>query len=73
MKSNAVKGYVYSDVMVAVDNKKFKSTKLSGLDEMVDEGYKAAIDVMPQIIKIFQGKAKKIKTKKFDKDEIEYI
>lgn len=73
MKSNAVKGYVYSDVMVAVDNKKFKSTKLQGLDEMVDEGYKAAIDVMPQIIKIFQGKAKKIKTKKFDKDEIEYI
>lgn len=73
MKSNAVKGYVYSDVMVAVDNKKFKSTKLSGLDEMVDEGYKAAIDVMPQIIKIFQGKAKKLKTKKFDKDEIEYI
>lgn len=73
MKSNAVKGYVYSDVMVAVDNKKFKSTKLQGLDEMVDEGYKAAIDVMPQIIKIFQGKAKKLKTKKFDKDEIEYI
>ncbi len=73
MKSNAVKGYVYSDVMVAVDNKRFKSTKLKGLDEMVDEGYKAAIDAMPEIIKIFKGKAKKLKTKKLDKDEIEYI
>ena len=73
MKSNAVKGYVYSDVMVAVDNKRFKSTKLKGLDEMVDEGYKAAIDAMPEIIKIFKGKTKKLKTKKFDKDEIEYI
>ena len=73
MKSNAVKGYMYSDVMVAVDNKKFKSTKLAGLDEMVEEGYKAAIDAMPKIINLFKGKTKKLKTKKIDKDEIEYI
>lgn len=73
MKSNAVKGYVYSDVTIAVDNKRFNSTKLRGLDEMVEEGYKAAIDAMPEIIKIFKGKTKKLKTKKFDKDEIEYI
>lgn len=73
MKSNAVKGYVCSDVMIAVDNKKFKSTKLNGLDEMIDEGYRAAIDAMPDIMKLFDGKAKRKKFKDFDKGEIEFI
>ncbi len=73
MKSNAVKGYVCADVMIATDNKKFKSTKLYGLDEMVEEGYKNAIDAMPKIMEIFSGKAKKQKFKDFDKDEIDFI
>ena len=61
MKSNAVKGYVCADVMIATDNKRFKSTKLFGLDEMVEEGYKNAIDAMPKIMEIFSGKVKKQK------------
>ena len=73
MKSNAVKGYLCADVMVATDNKRFKSTKLDGMDEMVEQGYKNAIDLMPEIIKLFQGKAKKKKIKDYDKDEIEFI
>ncbi len=73
MKSNAVKGYVCADVMVATDNKRFKSTKLDGLDEMVEEGYKNAIDVMPEIVKIVQGKTPKMKLKDYDKGEIEFI
>ena len=73
MKSNAVKGYVCADVTIATDNKRFKSTKLDGLDEMVEAGYKSAIDLMPEIIKIFNGKAKKKKLKDFDKGEIEFI
>ncbi len=73
MKSNAVKGYMCADVTIATDNKKFKSTSLDGIDEMVEQGYKNAIDMMPEIMKIFQGKAKKIKLKDFDKDEIEFI
>ena len=73
MKSNAVKGYVCSDVMIATDNKRFKSTKLDGIDEMVEEGYKNAVDLMPQIMKIFNGKVKKKKLKDFDKGEIEFI
>lgn len=73
MKSNAVKGYVCSDVMIATDNKKFKSTKLDGLQEMIEEGYKNAIDVMPEIIKLFSGKVRKKKLKDFDKGEIEFI
>lgn len=73
MKSNAVKGYLYSDLTIAVDNKRFKSTKIEGLDEMVDEGYKAAIDLMPQIMKIFRGKAKRKKISEPKNEEIEYV
>ncbi len=73
MKSNAVKGYLCSDVMIATDNKRFKSTQLEGIDEMVECGYRNAIDLMPQIMQIFQGKAKKKKMKDFDKDEIEFV
>ncbi len=73
MKSNAVKGYLCADVMIATDNKRFKSTELKGIDEMVEEGYRNAIDLMPQIIKIFQGRVRKKKLKDFDKDEIEFI
>lgn len=73
MKSNAVKGYLYSDLTIAVDNKRFKSTKIEGLDEMVDEGYKAAIDLMPQIMKIFRGKVKRKKISEPKNEEIEYV
>lgn len=73
MKSNAVKGYLCADVMIATDNKRFKSTKLEGIDEMVEAGYRNAIDLMPQIMAIFQGRARKKKLDDFDKDEIEFI
>ena len=73
MKSNAVKGYLYSDLTIAVDNKRFKSTKIDGLDDMVDEGYRATIDLMPQILKIFRGKVKRKKIKEPKNEEIEYV
>ena len=73
MKSNAVKGYIGSDVMIATNNKRFKSTKLDGLDEMVELGYKNAIDMMPEIMKLFSGKAKRKNLKDFDKGEIDFI
>ena len=64
MKSNAVRGYTYADVMVAPETKRFKSTKTAGMNEMIEEGYKAAIDVMPQIMELFsrkKGRKEKIK------------
>lgn len=73
MKSNSVKGYMCADVTVATDNKRFKSTKLDGIDEMIEQGYKNAIDLMPQIMELFRGHAPKKKFKDFDKDEIEFI
>ena len=73
MKSNAVKGYLCADVMIATDNKRFKSTELKGIDEMVEEGYRNAIDLMPQIMAVCQGRARRKKLDDFDKGEIEFI
>ncbi len=73
MKSNAVKGYLSADLVIGTDNKRFKSTSLEGIDEMVQQGYHNAIDLMPQIMQIFEGRYKKKKLKDFDKDEIEFI
>jgi hypothetical protein len=56
MKSNAVRGYVNSDFVIMPETKRFKSTKTEGLEDMIEEGYKATIDVMPQIMEIFNRK-----------------
>ena len=71
MKSNAVRGYLFSDVVIAPETKRFKSTRTEGMEEMIDEGYKATIDMMPQIMKIFRSK-KRHKTKEKSK-EITFI
>ncbi len=71
MKSNSVKGYLCADVVIATDNKKFKSTKLEGIDEMIERGYKSAIDMMPEIMKLFSGKVPKKKFQDFD--DLEFI
>ena len=73
MKSNAVKGYLCADAMIATDNKRFKSTSFDGMDEMVEQGYKNAIDMMPKIMQIFQGRKNKMKLKDFDDGDIEFI
>ena len=71
MKSNAVRGYVNSDVIVAPETKRFKATKAEGIDEMIEEGYKATVDLMPQIMALFKNaKKKKLPTLK---NEVKYI
>ena len=73
MKSNAVKGYVNADVVIAPETKRFKATKTEGVDEMVEEGYRAAIDAMPAIMKLFK-KGKPFRQKKFsDPSEIDFV
>lgn len=67
MKSNAVRGYVNSDLIIAPETKRFKSTSTDGMQEMIEEGYKATIDAMPQIMEIFERK-KKNKNKYFTED-----
>lgn len=73
MKNTAIKGYLDADLVIATDSKKFKSTSLEGLDDMVELGYRSAIDLMPEIIKIFEGRAPKKRLRNFSKDEIEFI
>lgn len=63
MKGNVVKGYLYSDVMIKPETKRFKSTKKEGFLDMIEEGYNATIDVMPEILKLFKRKPVKLKTK----------
>lgn len=54
MKSNSIKGYICSDLVIGPETKRFKSTKLEGIDEMIEEGYKETIDLMPKIRAIFK-------------------
>ena len=67
MKSNAVRGYVNADVVVGPETKRFKSTRTDGLEDMIDEGYKATIDVMPEIIALFKKRPQK-RIKELPKD-----
>jgi len=67
MKSNAVRGYMNADIMIEPETKRFKSTRTEGMEEMIEEGYKATIDVMPQIIQLFKKK-KHRKFKNIPKD-----
>lgn len=50
MKSTAYKGYQNSDVVITPDVKRFRSTTVNqDIEEMAQEGYKAAKEKMPQI------------------------
>ena len=49
MKSNAVNGKIFSDLVIEPDLKKFKSTSMDGYLEMIDIGYKEAKKRMPEI------------------------
>ena len=70
MKSNAVRGYVTADVVIAPETKRFKSTKTEGMDDMIEEGYKTTIDMMPKIMELFKRKTKRKKLENYD---IQYI
>ncbi len=61
MKSNAIRGYVNGDVVIGPETKRFKSTSTNGLDDMIEEGYKATIDAMPKILELFKSKPRKKK------------
>lgn len=67
MKSNAIRGYVNSDIVITPETKRFKSTKTDGMDDMIEEGYKATIDVMPEIINLFRRRNRK-KEKPYNPD-----
>jgi len=49
MKSNAVKGKIYSDICIDANTSKYKSTSFEGADEMYKIGYEAALKQIPKI------------------------
>lgn len=60
MVNNSKRGIELSDIRICPDLKKFKSLSLDGKDEMIKEGYRATVEMMPEIIKLFSGKYKKL-------------
>jgi len=67
MKSNAVKGKLYANIILEPNTKRFKSTKLAGLDEMIKEGYDSAKANMPSILKLLNIKPRLMKKQKIKK------
>lgn len=65
MKSNSLKGYLNGDIVIQPDLKRFKSTKLDFVDEMIMEGYNAALFEMDSIKNLINGKVIKEKIRKF--------
>lgn len=63
MKSTPIKGYVYSDVIITPDLKRFKATSVDGMQEMINEGYKAAKANMDKILEVFTRKPLKKRLK----------
>ena len=47
-----------SDILICPDLKSFNSLKINGKNDMIKEGYRATIEQMPKIEKLFTGKIK---------------
>ncbi len=56
MKSNAIKGYLNSDIMIKPDLKRFSASKTTGMIEMIEEGYNATKKMIPEIKSLFRKK-----------------
>jgi len=73
MKGNAVKGYVNADIVIQPDTKRFKATKTDGIDDMIEEGYRATIDAIPKIKDLIRKKPLRKRKIIAEKDEIIFI
>lgn len=56
MKNNSNQGYLYSDIVIQPDMKRFRSSKLDGYEAMIEEGYNATVAAMPEILKLINNK-----------------
>lgn len=59
MVNNSTKGIELSDIIIRPNLQKFNSLNLNGKDEMISEGYRATMEAMPIIKKLFTGRLKK--------------
>ena len=56
IEDTSFKGYLYSDVVIKPNVKKFSFSKKDNYLEMVEEGYRATIEAMPKILELFARK-----------------
>ncbi len=49
LANSSLKGFANTDVLIAPDTARFKSTDKAGYDEMIEEGYKAALGKLGKI------------------------
>jgi hypothetical protein len=59
MVNNSKRCLELSDLIICPDLKQYKSLSLVGKEEMIKEGYRATVEMMPEILKLFSGKYKK--------------
>lgn len=71
MESNVIKGYENSDIVLKPETKRFKSSKMEGYLDMIEEGYRETINKMPKIIKLLSKKPLKKRTKKSIKTKLD--
>ena len=57
--NNSKRGIECSDIVVCPDMKKFASLKVQGKDEMIEAGYRATVEMIPEIKRLFLGQYKK--------------
>jgi len=58
MESNVAKGYMYSDVLLKPETKRFKATSANGFLDMIEEGYRETLNKIDDVIKLFKSKPK---------------
>lgn len=69
MENNSLRGYLSADVMIGPETKRFSARKTEGMMDMIEEGYKEAIDKMPEILALLEKRPSKNKTKAKYKEE----
>lgn len=57
--NNSQKGHALSDVLICPNMKNFSSLKIVDKEEMIEQGYIATKDKIPEILQLFSGKLKK--------------
>jgi len=58
-KNAKILGYLNSDVLILPKTAQFRASKIERIDEIIEAGYEATIEKMPQISAIFDGKVEK--------------
>ena len=69
-KANSIRGYLDADIMIKPSLSKYKSTKIDEVEEMYQEGYKAGISCIEQILKLISKKPNRAVNKKNKKIQV---